>query len=70
MKIKCPHCGSFNTDYYADKVFTFYYRLKKNGSPYKRPFDTTEQGEEAYGYVCHDCHEISGIDGMSDWEVK
>lgn len=70
LKIKCPNCGSFNIHYYQDKIFTFHYKIKKNGEPYKRPCFKAYELDEAYGYVCDDCHSISGIYQMSDWKEK
>lgn len=68
MIIICPYCHSNNVVYWQEFNITKVFKLKKDGTPYKRTknhYDTSFS--MPYGYECEDCGEWDSYDEMEKW---
>lgn len=66
MKYKCPKCGSTDIFYWKECVKTTHYKIKQDGEPYKRPYETRMDIMDNEGLECDTCgnilNTICGID--------
>lgn len=74
MKYKCPNCGSLNIVLSEQTVTEKKFKFKKNGSLYKRPFETMHDVADAiYNVECADCFESCNIEDTTEikrWEIN
>jgi ribosomal protein S27E len=66
--IRCPECNSSNVIFWQEFNITKEFKIKKNGEPYKKPFNNYDTSSSMpYGYKCEDCNNFGYI---NDYEYK
>ena len=66
-KIVCPFCNSNDLVIYQEYYTTHYFKIKKNGTPEKKPYEKSclDSSTMPFGYLCQNCgKEFGGSTGI------
>ena len=68
-KYSCPSCGSSNIVYVEEIVVEKRYKLRNDGTPYKRHYEATESGTDPnYHLECTNCKEYVNLNDTEELE--
>ena len=72
-KYRCPDCGSTDIVFAEESVIEKRFKLKKDGKPFKKPYETVEYCSDIVieSLECQHCHSYCRLDDKSElkkWE--
>ena len=72
-KYRCPDCGSIDIAFAEESVTKRRFKMKQNGDPYKKPFDTADYYTDVVvEYLeCQSCYSDCRLDdgvALKRWE--